>query len=160
MTGGSFAMQYHTTTPYRGDTTAAMKRLVETFSQLGFRIEQRETHAVELTGPGMHNTRQSPLVALSRVRIETARGELSLSADYGALDRLLRFMGVFLVSLAVFLCVVFAIVFRNRPGFHLWLVVLPFVPWPFLLPLLGVVLRRRVRRALDNLIHNTAMMAG
>ena len=152
-------MDYQTTIAYPGDATEGLTRLVEILSPLGFRIERRERSEIEVTGPGMNNTRQSPLLGISRLRAQVQPGQLTVEAQFGALDRLLWFMGGFLIALGVFLVVLFAILFRNRPDFHLWIVILPFAPWPILLPLLRVFLHRRLRRTLDNVLHNLGMMA-
>jgi hypothetical protein len=152
-------MDYSHTQDYPGDSTRALEHIVETFSQLGFRIEKRDPRSVQLTGPGMNNTRQSPLVGVSALSIEARPGSIALAANFGAIDRLLRLMSIIMLSLLVFLLVLFAFVFRDNPDYHMWITLLPFLPWVVLHPLLRSILRRRLKRALDNLLHNVAMMA-
>lgn len=152
-------MDYDHTENFPGDSSAGLKNIAETFTQLGFRIVHRDGQSVRMTGPGMNNTRQSPLVGVSALTLEARPGSLRLEADFGSLDRLMKFMGIFIAAMALFFLVLFGFLFRGRPNFSLWTVVLPFLPWPVLYPIIRSVLRRRLARALDNLLHNAAMMA-
>lgn len=153
-------MEYDKSVPFSGDADRVLRSLVLTFSNLGFRVERKESQRVELTGVGMHNSRESPLVGISRLHLSVEGGSLRANAEFGAVRRLLRFTGWFIVGLAVFLLALFGFLFRDREDFSLWLIVLPFAPWPLLLPVLRRVLIARTRRALDNLLHNAALVAG
>lgn len=153
-------MEYDKSIPFDGDPERVLRSLVLTFSHLGFRVERKEASRVELVGVGMHNSRESPLVGISRLHVAAEGGTLRVSAEFGAVRRLLRFTTWFIVGLAVFLLVLFGFLFRNRDNFSLWLVVLPFAPWPLLIPVLSRILVARTRRALDNLIHNAAVLGG
>src|SRR5690606_31729457 len=99
-------------------------------------------------------------VGISRLHLSIEGRTLRVAAQFDAVRRLMRFMGWFIVALAVFMLVLFGFLFRDREDFSLWLIVLPFAPWPLLIPVLNRVLVRRTRRALDNLLHNAALLAG
>jgi hypothetical protein len=152
-------MKYASSVEFPGDAKVGLARLADTFTPLGFRIEHRGSHVLELSGPGMSSTRQSPLMGISSLHAEASGRLLKVTVEFQALDRLLRFIAWLILGLCVFMVALFTVLFRNRPDFHLWMVVLPFAPWPVLLPALARTLQRRIQRTLDNLLHNYAVLA-
>lgn len=69
------AMQYASTVPFEGDTAKAFDLANAALTSLGFRISSRSELSLELIGPGMTSTRQSPLVGASRLRITRSARE-------------------------------------------------------------------------------------
>lgn len=155
-------MQHTAEAAFSGDTGRAFDLAVSALTGIGFRLTERTAHAVELTGPGMTNSRQSPLAGASRIRVSTGGGQLALDADLGGVRRMARFVTIFPIALCLFLGVVFAVVFGvvlNRDG---WIIPVVAVVggnallWLFLGPVVARGLRVRTCRALDTLLANMA----
>jgi hypothetical protein len=150
-------MEYHNSRHIPGDAVAASRRVVDILAGQGFRIAVPQRDAVELLGPGMRSSRQNPLVGASKVVVRSRDREVAIEAEFGALRRLIRSLGVFLFGMAVCLFVLFAFVIPPDDVYVRFVVpVLPLAPWLVLLPLMGSMLRRRTARAFDVLLLNVA----
>ena len=150
-------MEYQKKIRFAGDADRAVRFGVETLTSQGFRITRHHAASAELAGPGMSSSKQNPLVGASHVEVRGRSGELSLVAQLGAVRRLIRVMALFLLGLALGLAVLFGILFRDRHLLQILLLALaPFVAWPAILALLGIVFRKRTCAALDTLLDNMA----
>ena len=153
-------MDYQKTVPF-ADAAKVLDALTGVFVQHGFRIGEKSETAVELTGPGMISSRQSPLVGISKTRIHRANGSLSIEAEFDSIRRLLKYMGFLIAGLAVFFMVLFGILFtrQGKPiGRVIIVSLVPLAPWPILIPIIGKFLKRRTSRALDTLVHNMTIL--
>jgi hypothetical protein len=150
-------MDYQNRKCVGGEVGTAAKRIVDSLAAVGFRILAQQGDSVELAGPGMRSSRQNPLVGASKVTIRGLGREVAIEADFGAVRRLIRALGVFLVGLAIFFFVLFGFVFppENR-ALRFVMPLLPLAPWPFLLPWMNWLFKRRTARALDVLLENVA----
>ena len=150
-------MEYQRSKHVSGDAIAASKRAVDILAGQGFRIAVPQSDAVELSGPGMHSSRQNPLVGASKVVVRSHRREIVIEADFGAVRLLVRTLGVCILGMAVFFYVLFGFVICPDNVYVRFVVpALPFAPWPVLLPWMGWVFRRRTARAFDVLLQNVA----
>lgn len=154
-------MQYTASVPFNGDTNKAFSLAESALTGIGFRITERTAGSVELAGPGMNNTRQSPLVGASRIHIAYRRGELALEADLGGVAWMTRFVQLFPLGLCLFLAVLFSVVFGTLFGpDEIW--ILPVAGtvggialfWLVLGPWMARGIRARTCRALDTLLAN------
>ena len=160
-------MDYEKTIPFNGDPSRAIDLAVQAFTVNGFRITSKTGSSIEAEGPGMLNTREQPLRAASRVSLAFTGSTASVRADFGALRKLLRIMSLILVALAVFLEILFFAIGPSmrwdhpvaHPRRFLALMSLaPLAPWPILVSVIWTLMRKRVRRELDTLLHNMTMV--
>lgn len=144
----------------------------------GFVIERRDDRSAELAGPGMNNTRQSPLLGASRIKLQQEGNRLALDAELGGITSMGRFMLWFPVALGLGLGTLFSILggvgFGQQfgAGFGVpwargwgWVAVafamamLPVSPWFVLAPLISRTLKRRTEHALTTLVQNAAQLS-
>ena len=150
-------MEYESSKHVSGEASAVAKRIVDTLVGQGFRIAARQRDSVELLGPGMTSSRQNPLVGASKVVVRSHRREVAIEADFGGVRRLIRTLGFIICSMAILFLVLFGFVIPIEPPVLRYIVpVLPLAPWPFLLPWMGWLFRRRTARAFDVLLQNIA----
>lgn len=153
-------MHYSAAVPFQGDVEKAFALAVSALTALGFRIEGQSAQSVELRGPGMHSSRQSPLVGASHLAIRSAQGELLLEADLGGVRRMANFVNYFPLILVLGLGAVLYVVFNFRFGQGVWSVAVGAAVggnaaiWLLLGPLMARGIRRRTERALDALLAN------
>lgn len=162
-------MDYQKTVSVGGDPARALETVRMVFIQQNFRIIPIDAREFEVQGPGMNNNRGNPLLAVSRGRVALSGRTLSIEAELGALRRFSRVMTLFLVGLGAFMLIVFgglSALGLLHPRAHsvipikgpwiLLLVLAPFSPWPFLLPMMMRGCRRNAERALETLMDNAA----
>ncbi len=152
-------MDYEKSIPFDGDAKKALEVSLNIFVQQGFRVLQNSGSGHELTAPGMISSRQNPLAGTSRARVSAGDGELSIRAEFGAIRKMTVLLVVFLCSLALFFFLFLGVIFRRESDYNVFLPLAPFLPWPFLIPVLLAVFKRRTGRALDTLLHNMSTLA-
>src|SRR3954468_24541825 len=155
-------MQYTASRPSHGDPDKAFDLALAALTSLGFRLDQRTTSSVELSGPGMNSNRQSPLLGASRLNISFREGQLDLAAELQAAERLARFARVFSIALTfvlgLTLLIVFGTMFAGRAAPLLWLgpvvgvTLLNGGVWAVLGPLIPRNIQRRTRHGLESLL--------
>jgi hypothetical protein len=152
-------MDYEKSIPFDGDAKKALEVSLNLFVQQGFKVLENSDSGHELTGPGMISSRQNPLTGISGVRVNAGDGELSIRAEFSAIRKMTLLLVVFLCSLALFFFLFFGVMFRGESDYNVFLPLAPFLPWPFLIPVLLTVFKRRTARALDTLLHNMSTLA-
>lgn len=158
-------MRYESSTTLRGDASPALEFAVIVLTGLGFRIDSRTAEVVELTGPGMNNTRQSPLRGASSIRLQAALGRMKLEADLGGVESMGRFLFWFPTLLCFGIGIVLSLVFLNLFGPGHWfyvvvaLVAAEGIAWNFLGPFIARRIEARTRSELDTLLANAASMS-
>jgi hypothetical protein len=157
-------MQYATAVPFRGNLKQALDLGIATLTSLGFRIVAKDSASLELTGPGMYSTRQSPLLGASRIQIAAEGGNLAVHAELGGVEWMSRFIQVFPATLCLLLFLVmvgiFAIVQPQSLG-HVTAITggvtgANLVVWLLLGPRLTRYIQARSCRAIDSLVGNMA----
>jgi hypothetical protein len=140
-----------------GEASTAAKRIVDLLSGQGFRIFTQNRDVVELAGPGMSSSRQNPLVGASKVTIRSLGREVAIEADFGAVRRLIRTLGIVILSLEILFFGLSVSIIPFEPRVLRYIVpVLPVAPWLFLLPWMNWLFKRRTARALDALLERVA----
>lgn len=156
-------MQYAASRPFQGNLDKAFDLAVTALTALGFHLNQRTASALQMTGPGMNNNRQSPLVGAAQLDISFHQGQLDLTADLAAAQRLIRFVRIFPIALSFVLGLIFLAVFgtifggRAAPLFWISPVVgvtlLNGAIWAVLGPLIARSIQQRTCRGLDTLLN-------
>lgn len=155
-------MRYSAALPFPGDAERAFDLALAALTALGFQLQTRSAHSLELRGPGMHSSRQSPLVGASRITIQRGPGELSLEAELGGVQRMINFVNYFPLALVLGLGGVLYVVFSLIWGQGRWSLAVGGAVggnaalWLLLGPLLARGMRQRTERALDALLANLA----
>jgi hypothetical protein len=153
-------MEYEKTVHISGDVAKPTGTVVETLARHGFRIVRKRETSAELDGPGMNSSKQNPLVGASKVHVKGRSGRLTVEAEFGAVRRLMRFLGWMLVGMAGLFFVLFGFVFpAENPVMRFVVPLAPLAPWPILLPVMGRYFRRRSARALDVLVENAVTLS-
>lgn len=148
----------------RGDATQVLDAAAAALSLYGFRVGYRGTTSLDLTGPGMRSSRQSPILGASRIRLSVENGRLSLAAELGAAARLGRFARVFPPVLALGATGIIGAVFlltMPKPPAHLFEILgvvaaADVVVWLVLGPMIARSIERRTRAALDAFVATAA----
>lgn len=143
----------------KGHAPAVLRFSLNVFIQHGFTVVKKDTTGHEVKGPGMISSRQSPLLGISRLMCFFQDHHLILKAEFGAIRRIRKLMILFLTALALFLMILFAALFHDRASYNFWLPLAPFVPWPFLIPLMVRLFFNRTQKALDTLMNNAMTLA-
>jgi hypothetical protein len=119
------SLVYHASRPFQGDVDKAFDLAVDALSALKFGLDSRTADSIRLTGPGMKSNRQNPLVGASQLEITLHHGQLDLTADLRAAERMMRFARTFPIALS---CVVgvtflmgFGTMFAGRVAPLVWL---------------------------------------
>jgi len=158
------AMRYQTNSPFPGDPTKSLEFAVGVLTSVGFRLVDRTSQTVEMTGPGFRSSNENPLRGASTIRITHHGGELALDAELGGVEWMGKFVTWFPNILAVTLGVVLSIVFWTLWGPGRWLTVLVIViaadgmMWLMLGPYITRKLKERTQRELETLLANAATM--
>ena len=151
-------MQYRESIPFAGDPAKAFDMATTILTGNGFRIVEKGEHSLAFSSPGMSSTKQNPLLGASEIRVERRVGELEIQAELGGVQRMRTFLILFPIGLALFLFVLFGILFREKGIlFTAGVSVGPLLPWVVLTPLLSAVTKRRTERALTDLLANMDM---
>lgn len=155
-------MDYERTIPFSGDIKSVLEVARNAFIQHNFQIVHTSDSTLEMVGFGTIWARgQAPLVGISKVSIRGAAGNLSIEAEFGGIRKVVAYMALFILGLAVFFLIVFGIVFslQGMPLSKIIVIALaPLAPWPVLIPIIAKWLKSRTSRALDVLINNMAYL--
>lgn len=167
-------MDYGAKIPFQGDARTALGFAATVLAGIGFKIVTRDETRLEAEGPGMNNTRESPLTGASRIRLAIRSGQLELEAELGGVQKMVRFVKFFPLALGFGLSVFFVVLFgfilpnvapnapANPPS--PWLVggipLMAVAPWLFIAPVMSGFITRRTIRALDTLLTNMATATG
>jgi hypothetical protein len=156
-------MQYTSTVPFEGSTEKAFDLAAASLTSIGFQLIARDGSAMELLGPGMMNSRQSALRGASRIQIGRGAGELSIKAELGSVQKLMRFIYVFPIGLIFSLCLFFFILFSFLFDNRQWVVPLLLgvganaLVWVVLSPMMARLIHSRTCKAIDALLKSMAV---
>jgi hypothetical protein len=155
-------MDYTTSAPFDGDTAKAFDLAVSSLTSLGFEIKVKTDTTLVMTGPGMHNTRQSALFGATRIEVRHDAHQLVVNADLSGAEWLAKFAMYFPIGLSLGLSIVFLVVFSL--AFENWLWVIPVAAacggnlllWLFLGPWMARRIRGRTASAVEVFAKNLA----
>ncbi len=153
-------MQYTGSLPFKGNADKAFGLAESALTALGFRLTQRTTSSLEMTGPGMNSSRESALVGASRVHVNKGNGELTMEADLGGVQRMARFVMLFPISMCLFLALLFGVVFTAVFGPGNWMYAVAgaiganALVWMVLGPWMARRFHKRTCDGLDTLLAN------
>jgi hypothetical protein len=155
-------MSYEKTIRFSGNFDKAIEVAKNTLMPNGFTIANNDEDAIELRGPGSFWTKgQNPLVGVSWIRLEKIEDSVLIKAEFGGVKKTIIYLCCFILAMAVFFLVLFGILFSQKPPTHRFLIPLaPFIPWPFIIPVMAIILKWRASKSLDALSHNIAMEVG
>jgi hypothetical protein len=153
-------MQYASSLPFSGNVDKAFSLAESALTGIGFRITERTAASLEMVGPGMNSSRDSPLVGASRIHIRGGRGKIAVEADLGGVQRMSRFVTLFPLGLCLTLFILLALVFSALSGPENSIVNAATATggiallWLLLGPLISRWIRARTCRGLDALLAN------
>jgi hypothetical protein len=148
-------MEYKTSVPFRGSAKAAIHVARLQFMANGFKVEQPGESELAAIGPGMHSTKQNPILGVSRARIIVSANAINLHAELGGVKFMQRFVYIFPPALGFLLALVFACT-PTMPRHAPLAAFVPVLPWLVLSPLLAGWVKRRTIKAVDTLVYNMA----
>jgi hypothetical protein len=150
---------YYRRIPFEGNTGKAQKMFINALVPHGFKVDETHVTGCELSGPGMRSSRQNPLCGISHIAMQISDTEIAVAAIYGGILKLQKWLICFLCSMALFFVILFAILFRNRESYSVFIALAPFLPWPVLIPVLIKVFKTRTTQSLDVLLENMVALA-
>ena len=103
-------MDYKTTVSFTGSRSAAMEAARSQFMANGFKIDQFSDEQLVVTGPGMYNNQQNPIVGISHAEITISSSSIEICAELGGVKFMQRFLYIFPPALGASLALAFALV--------------------------------------------------
>ncbi len=151
-------MKYERTEYFAADSAKAMDVAKNTFLPNGFEIISSSDSMLEVVNrSSVWGYNQHPLNGVSKAVITGGNGKITIKAELGGVTKMIKYLILFIVGMMVFFVIVFGIQFhvQGQPlNKLLRMVWMPFVPWPVLIPLMGLWFKKRACRALDTLLNN------
>jgi hypothetical protein len=156
---------YTVTREFRHDWNEIERNLIMLLTPVGFTVSASKPGLIELTGPGMNSSRQSPIVGCSKIRVTSDSRVVTLDAELGGARWLGNFVRIFPVVLTggilAILSVVFWFVLPNASQVVPILILVLFLDvgvWLFLGPLIARRLVDKSRQAADGLMVNLVQL--
>ncbi len=137
----------------------AVQKIQDFFTNHGFLIVQNEPESVTLASHGsMFISTRNPMQMVSRVHATAQENSVTLQADFGGVKKIGVLLVIFIVAMALFFLVLFGALF-GMTGKMPWiniigLSLLPLSPWPIIIPLMMVYMKRKITELLDILMEN------
>jgi len=155
--------EYEGSVDFRGETAAALERAGHLLIAAGFNALPPSGSQLWFTNPGSYlNTKNKPLMMVSKGSITATGSALSLHAELGNLQALVKFLillvGVMAIPETAMLAVILVMV-AKQPEL-LWVCLLSVVPIPFVWLAMPKIQGRATGRALDALLARIASDTG
>lgn len=152
-------MRYERSLPFDGDPRQALQVATGVLASNSFALELRGQTALVANGPGLHGTRQNPILGVTRAEIRVEAGTIRIAAELGGVRSMRNFLFIFPPALAILLLGTLSA--AGLPWHSVGLaVLLALAPWLVLAPALTGWVKRRTTHALDTLLHNMASVGG
>lgn len=146
-------MPYEMSIDIRGDGQQALQFAKRILVGAGFNITRSEQNRLcAENGQYILSSRVSPLRFMSHVEFEIRGNVLQVSAEFNAIRRLMVLIGGLLIVMAVAFVAFFSYLRREDESFQPYTVLVPFVPWVALLPLMSWFFEWQGKKALESLI--------
>jgi hypothetical protein len=152
-------MRYKTSVPFTGDLASAIATARSIFGAIGFKLDQPSDTELLVIGPGMHSTRQNPILGVSQGHLTFTEESIDFIGELGGIETMKKFLYFFPLILATGLTVPFiimAFVMPNFPKIMLLLAPLAVAPWVFLSPWIIKKMQHKTQETVETFLHNTA----
>jgi hypothetical protein len=93
-------------------------------------------------------------MGISDIVFDIEGQNLRVEANLGGLKKTVWFMCIFIVLLAILFIVTFGLTFKQKEP--VLMSILPFTPWPIIVPILYFVMKSRTLKAIDIMLGNIA----
>ena len=140
---------------FRGDAQAALSLAQAALVAQGFEILAQSASELCVRGPGLHSTRQSPLLGATELSLHIAASSIEAQAALGGVARMKAFVYLFPPGLGLVLSLPFLL--AGLPNW--WVGLLAVAPWLVLSPLMGAMIERRTIRAIEGLVRSMVAVA-
>jgi hypothetical protein len=151
-------MKYEKSQYFKGDLAKTIDMAKNTFLPNGFEIIESNNSSLEVTNrSGLWGYNQHPLNGVSKAHIFCSDGRITIKAELGGVTKMIKYLVLFIGGMTVFFLIFFGILFhiQGQPfGKLMRIIWAPFVPWPIIIPLMGVWFKKRACRTLDTLLNN------
>jgi hypothetical protein len=147
--------EYKLSILFRGDAKAALELARAALVAQGFEILAQSASELSVRGPGLHDTRQSPLLGATELSLQIAASSIEAQAVLGGVARMKAFVYWFPPGLGLVLALSFLI--AGLPNW--WVAFLAIAPWLVISPLMGAMIERRTVRAIEGLVRSMAVVA-
>ena len=155
-------IEYLKTVPFPGSAKRALAVAQSTLVALNFQITASSDYELQVTGPGINSTRENPLKAMTKGSFVVRNAAIEVKAVLGGAERMIRFLRIFPLMMAIFFMIVWGVLAFFLPIFRLWWVfAIPLValsPWLFLTPMIGRSIQSRTKDAIDSLVSNMVLL--
>jgi len=152
---------YKKSQPNSVDPARARDTVLQTLLPLGFEMINDSSYGFTVSGPGYRSTRQSPLLGISTAVFDFGRGQLTVDAELGGLNRMTRWLLIILISVglidaSIFFALWYYLPELNQQRWFLFIPALTLLTWVFVNPFIIQFLRRRCQDAIDTLLSKAA----
>lgn len=163
-------MRYSTSATSSKPMQSVLQSALVLLTTSGFEIVDRRENRVDLVGPGLHSSRQNPILGASRIQLRIVDRELMLEAELGGVESMRRFLMIFPFALGLGLGLAFAFLgavgimpplgvgFGAEWVLRIGMGILPVLPWLVISPLIANAIKSRTQRALDVLVRNAVAL--
>jgi hypothetical protein len=155
-------IEYQKTVPFTGSAKRALAVAQSTLLALNFQIAASTDYELSVTGRGISSTRENPLKAMTEGTFIIRNSAIEVKAILGGAERMVKFLRIFPLLMAVFFMVLWGILAFFIPIFrHWWIFAIPLAalsPWLVLAPLIGRSIKTRTTNAIDSLVSNMVML--
>lgn len=146
---------YERTVPLHVNRALALLSLRNALADLGFEIRSEHPDGFEVLGPGMHSTKQDPLLGVSKAKVLATPTHLTVHAELGSVRRMQYFVLVLPCLALLFVCLIFLCMVPHGELFVRSSAPSLLLTWLLVGLLMGFWLQHRTTRALDLLLERT-----
>jgi hypothetical protein len=157
------AYDYEGSVDFSGDTARALEYAGNLLGAKGFRVLPPAGNQLWFTNPSSYlNTKKQPLLMVSKGCLAATGTSLTLQAELGNLQTLVKFLVLLLTVMAIPETVLIAavMVMMVKQPELLWVCVTPIAPVPFILLFMPKIQGGITGRALDALLNEAAAAGG
>ena len=149
---------YERSIRHDGDPPAVLDAARDVFVHAGFQLTANAPDYFEVAGPGMHSTKQDPLLGVSWARVMVGGADIQLRAELGNLRKIQYFAIIFPIALVVVLCVALGLTVPNGEMFVRYAAPAMLLQFFVIGLFMAWWMRRRTERAIDVALNNAVML--
>jgi hypothetical protein len=151
-------MDYENRTLIQGDPIKVLEAALNILVAMGFSIVKKEKYLLELSDPGLHSSKQNPILGASKIIVSINGNELVVQAEYGGIRKLMKFITILIVVMAISFLIFFTFLFGKQSDNIVYISLAPFLPWIVLLPLMSNIFQKRIKKSLDTFVNNVLVV--
>jgi hypothetical protein len=149
--------EYETRLEFRGDARKALDFARNLLASMNFTVSTPGQGQLTAENTNWYlNSKQNPLLGVSRLAVSVIGTSLVLNADLAKVKTLMKIVAGLILLIDTVTAVALGIVFwKTNPEVAL-IALAAILPWPVVLPLMYLAMKRRAQWALNTFLQNVA----